>query len=312
MKITRKAEVAGIILLLAIFVLPIISFASSTKEIFVDDSASGTQDGSYNHPYKTIKKAIEKADGKTKIIVKRGVYIENITVSDNIKISGKDKKKTIIKAEDKSLPTVTLENKTELTDLTIEGGKSGVLVKDKGKGEVTISDCLIRDAKSDGIKIENGDKSSDRKINIINNDIYENGKSGIYSERRRLVIIDNNIFDNELDGIDMEQSVKAFIKDNEINQNDGVGIKLRSDKSDVTIEKNTFYKNEKSGIEVRYDGKAGWVNIKKNSVTKNEGFAIVKIFKNSSDNSYFTGLTIENNNSFSENKKGMISNPIRN
>lgn len=312
MKITRKAEVAGVILLLAIFVLPIISLASGTKEIFVDDGASGTQDGSFNHPYKTISKAIKEAKGKTKIIVAKGVYVENITVSDNIKISGKDKKKVILKAESKSSPAVTLENKTELTDLTIEGGKNGILIKAKGKGEITVSDCLIRDAKGDGIKVEDGDKSSDRKVNIINNKIYENNKSGIYSERRRLVIIDNEIFDNELDGIDMEQSVQAYIKDNEINENDGVGIKFRLDKSDITVTKNSFYKNEKDGVEVRYDGKAGWVNISKNSFVKNNNFGIVKIYKDTSADSKFTSLVVENNNVFSENKNGKISNPIRN
>ncbi|KKP67459.1 MAG: AAA ATPase central domain-containing protein [Candidatus Moranbacteria bacterium GW2011_GWE1_35_17] len=312
MKITKKAELAGVALLLAVFILPIISWASGTKEIFVDDDASGTQDGSFGHPYKTISKAIEKANGKTKIIVGKGVYIENIVVSDNIKISGKDKKKSILKAESKSAPAVTLENKTEITDLTIEGGKNGVLIKDTGKGEITISDCLIRDAKGDGIKIENGNKSSDRKVNIINNKIYENKKSGIYSERRRLVIIDNEIFDNELDGIDMEKSVQAYIENNEINQNDGVGVKLRLDKSDITITKNNFYKNDKDGLEVRYDGVAGWASIKKNNFSKNDRFGIAKIFKDSAENLNFAGLTIENNNSFSENKNGRISNPIRN
>lgn len=312
MKITRKAELAGVVLLAMVFVLPIISLASGTKEIFVDDDASGTQDGSYNHPYKTISKAIKEAEGKTKIIVAKGVYVENITVSDKIKISGKDKKKVIIRAESKSLPTVTLNRKTEITDVTIEGGKNGILIKSSGKGEITVSDCLIRDAKRDGIKIENGDKSSDRKVNIINNKIYENDKSGIYSERRRLVIIGNEIFDNELDGIDMEQSVQAYIKDNEINENDGVGIKFRLDKSDITITKNDFYKNKKDGLEVRYDGKVGWANVSKNSFVKNNNFGIVKIYKDTSADSKFTNLVIENNNVFSENKSGKISNPIRN
>lgn len=312
MKITRKAEFMGVLLLLVIFILPIISWASSREEIFVDDDASDTQDGSFEHPYKTISKAIEKSDGKTKIIVNKGVYVENITVSDNIKISGKDKKKVVIRAEDKSLPTVTLEKKTELTDLTIEGGKNGILIKYKGKGEITVSDCLIRDARGDGIKIEDGEKSSDRKVNIINNKIYENKKSGIYSEKRRLVIIDNEIFDNDLDGIDMEKSVQAYIENNEINQNDGVGVKLRLGKSDITLTKNSFYKNDKDGLEIRYDEKGGWVTVKKNSFVKNDRFGIVKIFKDSSADSNFTGLTIENNNSFSENKSGTISNPIRN
>lgn len=302
----------GLILLAVAFIVPAISMASKTKEIFVDDSANGNQDGSYNHPYKTIEKAIKNANGKTKIIVDKGIYKENIIVPEDVKITGKDKKKVIIKADSNSKPAIVLESKTELTNISVEGGKSGILIKETGKGEITITDCLIRKSDGDGIKIENGDKSSDRKVNIINNKIYENNKSGIYSESRRLVIIDNQIFDNGLDGIDMEKSTKAYIEKNEINNSDGVAIKLRLDKSDIVITKNSFYKNDKDGVEVRYEGKAGWVNIKKNSFVKNDRFAIVRIYKDTAPNANFSGLVIENNNNFSQNGKGNVADPLKN
>lgn len=312
LKNLKKLKNSGVILLAILFIIPAISLASKTKEIFVDDDAGSKQDGSYDHPYKTISKALKEADGKTKIIVKRGTYIENIVVSKDVKIIGKEAKKVIIKAENKSQATITLENKTEISNLTVEGGKQGVLVKNSGNGETTIVDCLIRNSRGDGIKIEEDGRSSDRKVNIIGNKIYENGKSGIYSQKRKIVIMDNEIFDNELDGIDLEDSIKAHIEDNEINQNDGVGIKLRLGKSDITVSKNSFYKNDKDAIEVRYEGKPGNVIIGKNGFTKNEGFGIVKLYKYSSSNSNFYGLNIEKNNYFSENKSGQISNPIKN
>ena len=311
-EIVKKFKNTGVILLAIVFIVPGISLASKTDELFVDDDASGKQDGSYDHPYKTINKALKEVDGKTKIIVKRGTYTENIVVPKNVEITGKEAKKVIIKAENKSAPTVTLSNKTELSSLTIEGGKPGILIENSGNGEVTIVDCLIRDSRGDGIKVKEDDKSSDRKVNIINNKIYENDKSGIYSEKRKLVIMDNEIFDNKLDGIDLEDSMKAHLEDNEINQNKGVGIKFRVGKSSMTITKNSFYNNDKDGIEARYEGKAGGVTISRNSFVKNDGFGIVKLYKASSDNANFTGLNIEKNNNFSENEDGTISNPIKN
>lgn len=312
MEFMKKFKNWGVVLLAIIFIVPAISLASKTREIFVDDDASGKEDGSYENPYKTISKAISKADGKTKVIVKRGTYTENIVVPKDVKITGKEAKKVIIKASNKSEPTVIMENKTEISNVTVEGGKSGIYVKDAGNGEVTIVDCLIRDARGDGIKIEEGDNSSDRKVNIIDNKIYENDKSGIYSKKRKLVIMDNEIFENKLDGVDLDQSVKAYIDDNEINENEGVGLKVRLNKSEITINKNSFYKNDKDGIEVRYEGKGGWINIKKNSFVKNDGFGIVKLYKYDSADANFTGLLIEKDNSYSENRDGNISAALKN
>lgn len=305
-KNSKKIQLLGIILLGLVFVLPIISMAGGSKEIFVKAGSSGKEDGSYDHPYSTINEALKKADGKTKIIVRSGTYKENIVLPRDVKISGSDKHKVIIEGS-KNEPTITLTNKTEISDIAVVGGRNGILVKDSGKkGEITITNCLVRNAKSDGIKILNGNKSSDRKVNIIESKVYDNGKSGLFSERRRLVIIDSEFFDNDLDGIDLEKSVEAYIAKNQINQNDGVGLKLRLDNSQTTIIKNSFYKNEKDGLEVRSGGKVGYINIKKNSFVKNS-FGIVKILKDVDGFTDFRGLSVEKDNTFSQNRKGEIS-----
>jgi len=311
LKTIKKKEIAGAILLLAIFILPIISLAGSCDEIFVNDNISGKQDGSYDHPYGTISKAIEKAEGKTKIIVKGGTYKENIIIPPKVKIIGKDKRKTIIKAKDNSKPTVTLKNKSEIMKVTINGGRYGVKIKDGGKGKITIVDCHIKKAKRDGINIDRGGKDSQRKVNIINSKIYENGKSGIYSQRRRLVIMDSEIFDNELDGIDMEESSKAYISKNKIYKNDGVGIKIRLDNANSTIRKNDIFKNEKDGIEVRSGGHKGEITIKKNTIVKNERFGIVKLLNKNYGNTTFSGLIIEDSNNFWKNDNGNMSDIIK-
>lgn len=311
-KSSKRVELAGVVLLFLVFVLPVISWAGGTAEIFVKEGSSGKEDGSYDHPYSSINEAIKKADGKTKIIVRSGTYKENIIIPRDVKISGSDRHKVFIDGESKNDPTVTMTNKTEISDITVKGGKNGILIKDSGKkGEVTISNCYVRSAKSDGIKISNGDKSSDRKVNIIESKIYDNGKSGIFSERRRLVIIDSEIFDNDLDGIDLEKSVEAYIAKNEINQNDGVGLKLRLDNAQTTVIKNNFYKNNRDAIEVRSGGKIGNINIKKNNFVKNDSYGIAKVLKDADGFTDFRGLSVATDNIFHQNKKGTISGIIR-
>ncbi|MFA6183824.1 MAG: right-handed parallel beta-helix repeat-containing protein [Parcubacteria group bacterium] len=313
MEIRRKIELAGVALLAVVFIVPIISLAGGTKEIFVDDGASGDQDGTYSHPYSTIGKAIEKAEGKTKIIVRKGVYKENIVIPRDVKISGSDNKKVTIQGKDNDKPTVTMGNKTELTDVTVTDGKNGILVKNSNKkGEITVSNCLIKNAKSDGIKILEGSRDSDRKVNIVESKIYSNGKSGIYSEKRRLVILDNEIFENDLDGIDIEESANVYIAKNEINQNDGVGVKLRLDNTNATVIKNSFYKNERDAVEIKSRGKIGAIIIRNNKFVKNDGYGIARVLKNAVGYMDFRGLSIDKNNVFSQNKKGTISAIIKN
>ncbi|MCK9378841.1 MAG: DUF1565 domain-containing protein, partial [Candidatus Moranbacteria bacterium] len=71
----RKREVVVSAILLAVLILPFFSFAGTSK-IYVNDGASGTQNGSINHPYKTITKALEKANDDDEIHIASGTYKE--------------------------------------------------------------------------------------------------------------------------------------------------------------------------------------------------------------------------------------------
>ena len=55
-------------------VVPFLTFAGSSKKLYVDIKAGSTQDGSSSHPYKTITQALKKADKNTKIYVSKGTY----------------------------------------------------------------------------------------------------------------------------------------------------------------------------------------------------------------------------------------------
>ena len=75
MEKSRKSRLleAGIsVFAVALVALPFLGFTKSGDKIYVNEDASGTQDGSSKHPYKTIWQGLDKADKGDKVIVAKG------------------------------------------------------------------------------------------------------------------------------------------------------------------------------------------------------------------------------------------------
>ncbi len=109
-------------------------------DIYVDKNYSGSEEeGSEDKPFKTIKKAVDKAgDSKSKIYVKNGTYEEQVTLIGNLEIHGQDKNKTIIKNNGFS-ETVILRGNNKLKKITVSGGRTAVVFY----GEGSLEDCFI-------------------------------------------------------------------------------------------------------------------------------------------------------------------------
>ncbi|HCU01301.1 MAG: hypothetical protein UR66_C0019G0002 [Candidatus Moranbacteria bacterium GW2011_GWE1_35_17] len=295
----------GIMSLTIIFVIPFLSFARSTKDIYVDADAGSSQDGSINRPYRKIGDAIDKArktDKDVEIHVANGVYRENIEVPSGVEVFGESKNKTIIEAKDDDRPVVKLNNKTEINKFTIEGGEYGIVVDDGDKA--LVDKCIIRDNDKDGIKIKQASVEDKYSASIIDSDIYDNGRSGIYSEKRRLVIIDNYIHDNDGDGLDIDRGTKAWIEGNKIKENEKSGMKLVLDGSEIWTKGNTYYENNREGLEINSYGGKGRIDINKSKFYKNENYGIAKVKRGSFSNSIWSGFTVQSNVVFWDNTKG--------
>lgn len=307
-KTPKKAKIKLILVFLTLFfIVPVLTFSSSKKQIFVDSDAKGTQNGSSSHPYRTIKQAIEKAHGKTEIIVARGTYHENITLKEDISLFGKDKNETIISADDNK-PAVTMKDNTKIDKITIRHGDDGIHVEDNA--EVEITNCLIKDNHDDGIDVDEGSTRNSEEVLISNNDIEKNGKAGIYSEKRRLVIVDNEISKNGTGGIDMEGGVSAWISRNEISENYARGIKLRIDNSDIILKSNAIKHNRGNGVETYFRGEKGKVSIEKTSLFQNSGWGILrnqKLYFYNNQGLWNSSLIFGNNNNIGSNGAGNIS-----
>jgi hypothetical protein len=307
----KKAYISAIILMIVV-IFPVFVMAGRDHDVYVDAKANGTQNGSTSHPYKTIKQATKKANDHTKIHVANGTYHENVELGDGVELYGHDKDDVIIDGDDDKA-TVTMKDDSKINKVTIKGGKYGIKISDDE--EASIIECIIKDNDQDGIHIENAGLKKSTLVAISENEIKENGRAGIYSQKRRLSIVDNDILNNKSDGIDLENSASAWIADNKINGNSGSGMKLRIDGSNIWTKNNTYRNNDHEGLEVSFMGGAGRVNIAKSDFIKNNRNGVAKVqnfaLSAASANLWNKYLTFENNNTFSQNGKLGISAIIR-
>jgi len=308
----KKKAYAFAVILAMLVILPVFAMAGRGRDVYVDTKANGTQDGSKSHPYKTIKQAADRAGKRTKIHVANGTYRENIELKDGVNLYGHDKDSVIIDAKSDDKATVVMKDDTRIDNVTIKNGKYGIKIADDE--EASITECIIKDNDEDGIHIENAGLKKSTTVTISKNEINENGRAGIYSEKRKLTIIDNEIANNESNGIDLEKSANAWIANNEIKGNSGSGMKLRIDGSNIWTKNNTFRNNDHEGLEVYFSGAYGRINVAKADFIKNErnGVARIQDFAISvnSEGLWNKYLTFENNNTFSQNKKADIAGVI--
>jgi len=304
----KKVVFAGSLLLLAIFVAPFFTFAKSDK-IYVDDSASGIQDGSSAHPFKTITEGLKRAGKKDEVHVAAGNYKENITIKEDVRVFGSDENKVIITAKDKDVPVVFMKDGSRINKVTVRKGRNGIEVLKNA--EASIIDCIIKDNDRDGIRIRKHNKiNNNEAVSIDKTVIKENGKIGIYSETHRVVVTNSEIKNNGSDGIIFSQGVSAWLGGNKVSGNRGSGMKLYLDGSNIWTKSNTFSHNKREGIEVNAYGN-GRIDIKKSKVHSNDRYGIARVIRGNTSVGVFSGLTVQTDVEFWENNNGNISPVIR-
>lgn len=305
-QISRR-EIIGSVLLIAICVLPFFTLAS-TKKIYVDAKASGSENGSSTHPYKTIKEALKHTKNNTEVHIAKGTYQENIEIPSGTKLFGSDKNDVILKGKNDDDPVVTMHNKTELNKVTVKKGGVGIEIDDNDKA--SIIECIIKENKKEGIKIKKASVNDQKKVSITDSIIKENGRNGIFSEKRRLVLENNDVINNYGDGVGIMPGSKAWIKGNKIKDNKGSGMRINIDGSEIWTKSNTYRDNDREGIEIDSFGGTGRIDINKSKFWENKRWAIARIQKSGSTNAW-NGVTIQENNEFIETKTGNVSPVIR-
>lgn len=305
----RHAEALGSILLVALFTLPFLSFASHENKIYVNASASGTEDGSKDHPYKTIKEALKHSNKNTEVHVSKGTYRENIEIPAGTEIHGSERDEVFIKGDDDD-PVITMNGGTKIVGVTVENGEYGVEI-DEGDS-ATIVDCIIRKNDKDGVRIKKGAVAEKDKVIITDSDISDNGRSGISSEKRKIVISKNLISKNDSDGIFLMRGTNAWISGNAIKDNDGSGMKLELDGSQIFTKSNLYSENHREGIEINSFGATGKIDIAQSKIRHNGRWGIARVQRVAAPASIWNGLTVQLPNvPMFGNASGNISQVIR-
>ncbi|TXH07258.1 MAG: DUF1565 domain-containing protein [Candidatus Moraniibacteriota bacterium] len=291
--------------LFALILGPVVVLGGS-KSIYVDEDNKGTQDGSYDHPYRTISKALKHAKGSTVVYVAKGTYKENITLPKDVKlVGGKNADDVIIKADNPDQPTIVMKDDTEVNKITVVGGRHGIRVLEHAEARIVRS--VVKGSTRDGVHIDKGSRDKKEQVVIEKSVIKNNRMAGIFSEKRHLIVTSTDITGNG-DGVDLVAEVKAWFADSRILENRGSGFKLTLDGASFWSKNNSIRRNGREGVEVNSYGSAGSIGFKKAAFVDNGRYAIARIAR--SGDGDFRGLVLDTNR-YEGNLRGSISPVLR-
>lgn len=304
----RKKAFLGVALLVFL-VLPMVSFGGSDT-VYVDGSASGTQNGSAKNPYKTIGKALDKAGKGDVVRVKAGTYKENVTIPQGVKLmsDSENRDSVVIKSKNDEKPTVTMKNGSKLASVTIKEGRHGVRVAADAKAN--IYNVTIKNAVRDGIHADAAAVNDTKLLTIDKVYSAKNGMAGIYSESRKITILNSDIDSNKLDGIDLQGRNKAWIEDVRSRWNHSSGLKAVVDGSTITAKSSDFRNNGQAGVEAISNGGNGSLTVKKGSIVGNASYGVAKVQRAGTFKGLFLGDGV-NKAKFRDNGKSEVSPLLR-
>ncbi|MEI6650517.1 MAG: right-handed parallel beta-helix repeat-containing protein [Candidatus Moraniibacteriota bacterium] len=308
-KTLLKGKYVAVAAILAVSVIvPFVAFGS-THTIVVDSGASGTQDGSSLHPYRSIGDALDHASDGDEVYIHDGTYEENITIPKGVTVKGnsKNRGKVVIDGNENK-PTVTMKNGSELSFVTVKNGRNGIRVLSDAKAK--LYDLLVTGAQRDGIFAESAPRDKDRRLYAEKIEVKKNGKAGIYSEKRYVVLVNSDIHDNDSDGIDFSAGTKAWLADVTSNDNAGSGWKAVVDGAEIWSRDNQFRRNGREGIQVESFGGAGKFGVKTSKMVDNGRYGIALLARNTAAGSMWKNIFFETNTSWG-NTLGTVSSVIR-
>ncbi len=235
-------------------------------DVYVDKDAGDDGDGSKDSPYKSIKKALEKAKNGDKIKIAGGTYDDVLSVEKEVALSGSGRSKTNITGQ------ITAKKKLLIKDLTIATKQgSAVLVEDGVSFEV------------EGVEFKNfgrmGINALPGKGKItVEDSTFHGGGKGVYAQRGRSIeIVRSRFYDNKEEALDIRNNVSGIIKNNAIYSNSEGGIEIIIGDSDVEITNNKITKNKASGIAAQFYSSArrdGKIVISNNTISGNGKFGL--------------------------------------
>lgn len=301
----KEAKFIGIVGVLALAVfLPFFAFGN-TKTIYVDDNASGMEDGSKANPYKKIGTALKHADEDTDVRVQNGSYHENITIPKGVSVIGDDGNRSKVTIDgDKNDPTVTMKHDSKLSNVTVKDGRHGIRVLEDSKAHVY--NVLVDGADRDGIHADSASRDKKHRLYLDKVEVKGSGKAGIYSEKRFIVVVNSYLRRNDSDGMDFQPGTDAWVEDTRIYENGGTGWKVVMDGSEIWSKDNQFRRNGREGIQIEsFDG-TGKFGAKKSKFVDNARYGVAILARTGVASSMWKNIFLEKNDAWG-NRMGNVS-----
>lgn len=274
--------------------------------IFVDKDNKGSEDGSRNHPYRSIDKALKKAGKGDTVFVGKGRYKTNITIPKDVRLVGGKSKSDVVIEGDDDKPTVTMKEDSEIQKVTIKGGRHGIRVEDGADARVV--EVVIKDSVRDGIHIDRGTTDKKDEVFIEKTEIKDNRLAGIFSEKRSVIVMDSEIVRNG-DGLDFTAGVKAWVKDTKLTDNRGSGLKLTLDGAKFWSRDLSIRRNGREGVEVNSYGGLGDIGFKKTKIMHNGRYGIAKVARGRGAESALNRVYLDETH-LEGNRLGSVSRPL--
>ena len=288
-------------------ILTAFACVSGAKTIYVPDD------------YEKIQWAVDNASAGDTIIVRDGVYVENININKpNLTIKSENgSANCVVRAAEYDDVFYVAADNVNISGFTIKGGLYGIRLYHAENCYITnnnvsenlngiflwySSNNIVRgnDVSGNEYGILLDDSSSN---SITSNDIISNNVLGIdldYSNNNK--IAKNNVSSND-HGIHIEDSDNNFISNNTVFFNDWVGIYLHFSKNN-TIMSNIVYLNNESGISVDASNNTLIVN---NIANSNNGYGICLSFSIINGTIFASHSNIIKNNIVNQNYLGGIN-----
>lgn len=280
--------------------------SGKADSIFVDKDNKGSEDGSRNHPYRSIDKALKKAEKGDTVYVGKGRYKANVTIPKKVKLIGAKNQEDVIIEGDDDKPTVTMKDDAELKQVTIKGGRHGIRVEDEASAKIV--EVTIKDSVRDGIHIDRGTTDKKDEVFIEKVKIKDNRLAGIFSEKRHVIVMDSEIVRNG-DGIDFTAGVKAWVKDTKISENRGSGLKLTLDGAKFWSRDLSIRHNGREGVEVNSYGAFGEIGFKKSKIMYNGRYGIAKVARGRGAEAALARVYLDETH-LEGNRGGSVSRPL--
>lgn len=218
--------------------------------------------------FRSIYKALLKAQPGDTVLVAKGIYYENIVMVDEVVIRGEDQKTTILNGRRKGNAVVLGADQAVIENFTIRNGRIGVLCKGTAP---TIRNNIIIDNKGSGIM------AIMSLPQISNNVIMRNKWSGVFCQFVKAIdtrIENNVIIENGYAGVHCANLTQVLIRNNIIAGNDEYGVYCDRTAKRTRIVYNNFFGNFLSGTS--YFAIENKTNLHKLPMFKNPAASISK------------------------------------